>query len=159
MQSLVLDTTFVLPLFGLKIKISNDFDGELKELWKNGLENYSIYLPSICLLEVIYLLNREFRKNSKSEILERYPMVLPSVVNSKTVKLFDSLIDARTAQIANNIRIQGHSDIIDCHIVATAISLDAFFLSRDHDLEKVIHSIDEYKSLKVIDWSDLIKLM
>ena len=157
MVNLVLDTTFVLPLFGLKVKISKNFDSELKELWKSGLDGYDIYLPSICLLEVNYLLNREYKRNLKTEILSRYPLVLPSIINSKIVTLYDSMKDVRTAQIANDVRIHGHSDIIDCYIAATAISLDAVFLSIDGALLKVIQAIDTYKSLKAISWRDLTK--
>ena len=133
MVNIVLDTTYTLPLFGIKVKISDTFDDELREFWKNGLKGYNIYLPSICLIEVLYLLNREFRKNSKTEILNRYPIVLPSITSSNIVSIYDSLKDVRVSQIANNIRTLGHTDLIDCFIAATAISLDGIFLSRDQE--------------------------
>ena len=43
-MDLILDTTYVLPLFGLKLEITKTFDNELKKLWKNGLKGYNLII-------------------------------------------------------------------------------------------------------------------
>ncbi|HMF33186.1 MAG TPA: hypothetical protein VKK79_17305 [Candidatus Lokiarchaeia archaeon] len=60
--SLVLDTTYVLPLFEIDVHLTTDFHEKLWELWKSGRQGYDICLPSTCLLESAYKLRRECRK-------------------------------------------------------------------------------------------------
>jgi predicted nucleic acid-binding protein len=158
MVDLILDTSYILPLFGIKIKISDTFDDELRRFWKNGLEGYKIFFSSMSLIEVIYLLNGEFRNIPNIEILERYPMVLPSVVNSSVVTMVDSIYDTEISKIANEIRMHGHKDVLDCYIAATAIERNGIFVSRDRDLKEVIQSMDKYKGQKIIKWNDVKKL-
>lgn len=90
-QPIILDTTFVLPLFGIMVDISPTFLTELKSTWNNGIAGYQFYLPSVCLIEVLYKLDREYRKKNTPEILERYSMILPTI--SISVKSFFHFIE------------------------------------------------------------------
>lgn len=157
-KPLILDTTYILPLFGIKIIELSNFKKISKELWSNGLKGYSIYLPSICLMEVMFKLTRENRKSNDVNILNRYAIALPSILSSKSVKIFNPLLNPEASRIAINIRHAGHTDLMDCLIAASAAVLKGTFLTEDNKLSKVIKIIPENKDISIWTWEDLIKL-
>jgi hypothetical protein len=76
-KSLIIDTTYILPLFGIKIIELSNFKEISNELWSNGLKGYHIYLPSICLMEVLFKLTGEYKKSNDVSIINRYSIALP----------------------------------------------------------------------------------
>ena len=157
-KPLIIDTTYILPLFGIKIIELSNFKKISKELWSNGLKGYSIYLPSICLMEVMFKLTRENRKSNDVNILNRYAIALPSILSSKSVKIFNPLLNPEASRIAINIRHAGHTDLMDCLIAASAAALKGIFLTEDNELSKVLKIIPENKDISIWTWEDLIKL-
>ena len=157
-KPLIIDTTYILPLFGIKIIELSNFKKISKELWSNGLKGYSIYLPSICLMEVMFKLTRENRKSNDVNILNRYAIALPSILSSKSVKIFNPLLNPEASRIAINIRHAGHTDLMDCLIAASAVALKGIFLTEDNKLSKAIKIIPENKDIAIWTWEDLIKL-
>ena len=157
-KPLILDTTYILPLFGIKIIELSNFKKISKELWSNGLKGYNIYLPSICLMEVMFKLTRENRKSNDVNILNRYAIALPSILSSKSVKIFNPLLNPEASRIAINIRRAGHTDLMDCLIAASAAVLKGIFLTEDNKLSKVIKIMPENKDISIWTWEDLIKL-
>ncbi|MFX0140298.1 MAG: PIN domain-containing protein [Candidatus Hodarchaeota archaeon] len=154
-NTIVLDTTYVLPLFGIKIKLSQKFQDEIKILWKNGIKGYDIYLPSTCLLETVFKLLHEYRKIPDFNILKRYQLILPTVLNSP-VKIFNSELNPKASLIASIIRHSGHLDFLDCWIAGTATTLKGILVTEDKELEKVLLGIPETKSLVTWSWNDII---
>ncbi|MHA1652134.1 MAG: PIN domain-containing protein [Candidatus Helarchaeota archaeon] len=155
-NSIVLDTTYVLPLFGIKIDLSHKFRDELKEIWKNGIKGYNVYLPSICLIETSFRLFSEYRKKNDFSILERYHLILPTVLNSP-IKIFNSELNPKASLIASIIRDAGHSDFMDCWIAGTAATLQGILVTEDKELGKVLKTIPETKSVIVWSWNILMK--
>ena len=158
-EPLILDTTYILPLFGIKINELNDFKKVSKKFWSNGLKGYKIYIPTTCLMEVMYKLNGEYRKNNDSNILNRYSITLPSIISSKVVELFNPLLNPEANRIAIGIRHAGHSDLLDCLIAATAAALKGIFVSEDLELSNVMKNTSETKTITVWSWRDIIKLV
>jgi len=157
-KPIVIDTTYILPLFGIKIVELTSFKKIFKELWSNGLKGFSLYLPSICLMEVMFKLTREYRESNDVNILNRYAIALPSILSSKSIQLFDPLLNPEASRIAINIRHAGHTDLMDCLIAASAAALKGIFLTEDNELIKVLKSIPENKDFSIWTWKDLIKL-
>lgn len=157
-KPIVIDTTYILPLFGIKIVELTNFKKIFKELWSNGLKGFSLYLPSICLMEVMFKLTREYRESNDVNILNRYAIALPSILSSKSIQLFDPLLNPEASRIAINIRHAGHTDLMDCLIAASAAALKGIFLTEDNELIKVLKSIPENKDFSIWTWKDLIKL-
>ena len=155
-NSIILDTTYVLPLFGIKMNIFESFKEELKQLWKNGIKDYDVYLPSTCLIESVYKLLNEYRKKKDKSILERYQMILPTILNSP-IKIFHSELNTKASLIASIIRHSGHSDFMDCWIAGAAIALNGIFLTEDKELEKILKKIPETKSLIIWSWNTFVK--
>ncbi len=151
----ILDTTYVLPLFGIKMDLSPDFKEKIKILWKNGLKGYEIYLPSTCLIETIFKLLNEYKKKEDFSILKRYQLILPTVLNSP-IKIFNPELNPKASLIASIIRHSGHLDFMDCWIAGTAAALNGILLTEDNELEKVLNGIPETKSIIVWSWNTLV---
>ena len=150
--NLLLDTTYVLPLFGIDINLDNDFREEIKQLWKKGVKNYNIYLSSASIIESVYKLNREYRNSEDPEILNRYHVVLPTIIRSKIVKIIDPFLNPVIAESSMKIREFGHKDLMDCWIAASAIKIDAIFLTEDKELKNLLKKNPELKMNEIIDW-------
>ena len=150
-KSLILDTTFILPLFGIKIDLDKDFEDDIKQVWMNNVKGYNVYLPSICLIETMYKLLNEYKKTCDFEILDRYQKILPTIINSQ-INIFNCELNPKASMIASIIRHSGHPDIMDCWISATALALNGELLSEDVDLKKKLKEIPETKDIVVSSW-------
>lgn len=153
---LILDTTYILPLFGIKVKKLKKLNEGLQTIWKQGIKGYEIYLPSVCLIEVNYKLIQEYKKTKNFEILKRYPIALPTLKTSKYIKLFNPYLDLAASQIALKLRHAGHSDMMDCWIAASTASLNGILITEDKELEMILKKIPETKSITLYAWNKLI---
>jgi rRNA-processing protein FCF1 len=153
-NSIILDTTYVLPLFGIKIDITSKFQDEIKVLWKRGITGYNIYLPSTCLIETMFKLLNEYRKENDFTILQRYQLILPTVLNSP-VNIFNPELNTKASLIASVIRHSGHSDFMDCSIAGTAAALKGILITEDKELKKILKNIPETKLMVVWSWDKL----
>ena len=156
-KNLVLDTTYILPLFGIDIIITPNFKNELKILWKNGIPGFKIFLPSVCLIETMYKLNREYRNKKDVTILKRYPQILPTIITSKVVEIEHPQLNPTASKIAIVIRHENLTDLMDCWIAASAVALKGILLTEDKDLKEILKKIPETKSIITWSWKDLQK--
>ena len=156
-DSIVLDTTYILPLFGIKVIKLPKFKEASKKIWTEGLNEFKIILPSVCLIEVMYKILSDYRKTNDPKILNRYVTAIPSISTSQNVKIYDPSLSQMASQIAVNIRLSGHSDIMDCWIAASAVVLDAILLTEDKELEKILLLITDTKDIKIWSWKKLIE--
>ena len=152
-KALILDTTFILPLFGIKINMDDDFESDLKQVWKNEIKGYEVYLPSICLIETVYKLLNVYKKKNDFSILDRYQKILPTLLNLP-INIFNCKLNPKVSMIASIIRHSGHLDFMDCWIAATAVALNGVFLSEDIELKNILKKIPETKDLVVSSWDD-----
>jgi len=153
---IVLDTTFILPFFGIKVKLSSNFREQLKIIWTTDRDDFKLYLPSVCLIETVYKLLSEYRDKENFEILNRYQLILPTIINSK-VTIFSPEINRKASMIAAKIRHFGHPDILDCWIAASAVALNGILLTEDNELNDILPLIPETKDLKVWSWNKFCK--
>ncbi|MHA1264641.1 MAG: PIN domain-containing protein [Candidatus Helarchaeota archaeon] len=155
-KSIVLDTTYVLPLFGIKIIQARGFQDFIKKLWKKGITGYNVYLPTTCLIETVFKLLSEYKTKGDISILQRYQLILPTVLNSP-IKIFNPELNPKASLIASIIRHSGHSDFFDCWIAGTAAVLKGVLLTEDKELETILKQIPETKSMKVRSWNALVR--
>ncbi len=148
----VLDTTFILPLFGIDVELAPGFKDALKSLWKHGIDGYKFVLPTVCLVEVGYKLNKEYREKGDRYILERYPTVLPTVTRSGVVHMHDPHLDPAASSAAMEIRAAGHPDLLDCWIAGSAISLGGLLVTEDDALRDAVRSIPAYTKATIHNW-------
>ncbi|MCK4780806.1 MAG: PIN domain-containing protein [Candidatus Lokiarchaeota archaeon] len=154
-NSIILDTTYVLPLFGIKIELSLKFEEQIKILWKNGINEYKVFLPSVCLIETVFKLLNEYRKKNDFNILDRYQLILPTILNSP-IDMFNPELNTKASLIASLIRHSGHLDFMDCWIAGAAVALEGILLTEDKELEKVLRAIPETKTVIIWSWKKLI---
>lgn len=147
-KPLILDTTFILPLFGIKIKMDDEFESDLKRVWKNEIEGFLVYLPSICLIETMFKLLNVYKKTNDFNVLDRYQKILPTLLNFP-INIFNCELNPKASMIASIIRHSGHPDFMDCWIAATAAALNGIFLSEDIELKNILKKIPETKELSV----------
>ncbi len=156
-KPLIIDTTYILPLFGIKIIELTNFKKFSKVLWSNGLKGFNLFLPSTCLMEVLFKLNGEYRKNKDVDVLNRYAIAIPSILSSSAIQIFNPLLNPEAIRIAVNIKNAGHTDFMDCLIAASAAALKGIFLTEDIELGNILKIIPETKNVYIWSWSDLIK--
>lgn len=153
---IILDTTFVLPFFGIKINLGFNFRENLKIMWNESRKDFELVLPSICLIESFYKLLSEYRDRENFEILNRYQLILPTILNSK-VEIFNPELNQKASLIAAKIRDIGHPDIMDCWIAASAVVLNGILLTEDNELKSLLRSIPERKDMKIWSWNTFRK--
>lgn len=150
-MNFLLDTTFVLPIFGIDVQLKNE--QMLREIWKNGLPNNEFFISSISLIEVMYKLNREYRYKKDPNILKKYELMLPTITTSTRVNLIDSHINSLINSYTIKIRHLGHTDLMDCWILGSAIVYDCIFVTEEIELKKLIKSEKEFNSVEFWNWN------
>jgi predicted nucleic acid-binding protein len=150
---LILDTTYALPVFEIRIDLTPTFHEELKKLWKMGKTGFKLYLPLTCLIECAYKLNREYRMSKNARILTKYSANLPTILSSPVITLINPFTNPIISEIAMKIRAAGHPDLMDCWIAACAANSNGILLSEDKELKKLLASMPELKLLRVWDWA------
>lgn len=138
MQRIILDTTYILPLFG--IDIDGTSNTRIEHLWTQGVENANIFISDISLLEVLYKLQSDYRKKKEISILHRYTQVLPTLLDIDFLTIFNTKLYVGAVDYANEIRAHGHNDYLDCLIAGTAMHLNGIFITEDVPLIKLLKS-------------------
>ncbi len=155
---LVLDTTYALPLFGIDVEeLASSKSGEslLEHLWNRGIPGFDLVLPTTCLLEILFKLNREYKKQRDASILARYEIGFPTVRESKVVRLLDPLTSPACVAIVTKIRLAGHEDLLDGLIASCAISKKGALLTEDDDLVKVLVENQFISKDACLKWSSV----
>ena len=140
-KPIILDTTYILPLFGIEIIDLDDFKNISNKIWSKGIDGYNIFLPSTCLMEALYKLTSEYRKSKDIAILNRFPTTIPSIESSKMVQLYNPLLYFDASKIAIKIRHAGHTDLMDCLIAGSAAVLKGILLTEEKALRKILLAI------------------
>ena len=153
---IIIDTTYILPLFGIKIKNLNDLNKGIKLIFGKEKQKFKVFLPSICLIEVMYKLIREYRKIREYDILKRYPLVIPTLSSSPNLTIFNPYLDSAASQFAIKLKHAGHADLFDCWIAGTAISHDGILLTEDGILSNQLKNLPESKLMTIWSWKEFI---
>ncbi|MHA1727209.1 MAG: hypothetical protein ACTSWY_00575 [Promethearchaeota archaeon] len=151
---IILDTTYILPLFGIKIKNLSKLNEGINLMLGKEKHNFDVFLPFICLIEVLYKLIYEYKKNKDNDILKRYPLTIPTLTASKNFTMFNPYLNTTAAQFAINLRHSGHSDIFDCLIAGIALCVNGILLTEDIVLKNKLKDNPETKFLSIWSWKD-----
>lgn len=133
--------------------MDDEFESDLKRVWKNEIEGFLVYLPSICLIETMFKLLNVYKKTNDFNVLDRYQKILPTLLNFP-INIFNCELNPKASMIASIIRHSGHPDFMDCWIAATAAALNGIFLSEDIELKNILKKIPETKELSVSSWNE-----
>ncbi len=96
----------------------------------------------------MYKLLSEYRDDENFDILNRYQLVLPTVLNSP-VLIYNPELDAKAGLIAAKIRHFGHPDIMECWIAASAAALNSALLTENKELKDILSLVLETNIIEV----------
>lgn len=157
MQPLILDTTYILPFFGIEVKkLKGAAETELRLLFERGHADYALKLPSVCLIETTWKLLHEYRKQQDESILRRYEVTLPTFKALAHLEIVHPVLLSKACQIAASLYCAGHRDYMDCWIAGTAYALDCTLLTEDDHLTTLISALGE-EPFPTLDWDGFRK--
>jgi len=121
---ILLDTSFLLPFIGFKT------DVEIQEAIA-CLTRHEIYYSDLSLLEAMWKIAKIVKKDEDIELIVEGVKLL-----EKTLK--HQKIDENSIEIALEMRLKGHEDLVDNMLYSLALSNNMVFLTMDKNLEEFV---------------------
>ena len=156
MDELVLDTSYLLPIFGIKLEF-RDFERVFPTL----LRKYSVVYNPASLVEAKWITLRLARSNvgSRDAILQAYRLGLRGLEAEPGLRP-SSLTDERVEDIADGLlEHERLGDYFDRIIYSTAVSRECALLTEDRELQDIWKRSGEKRLEKVVTWSDVLQLL
>jgi len=154
MVKLLLDTTYLLPIFGVSVKLK-----DYNVLFPKLINKYSIFYNPVSLIEAKWIvIGLSRRKPSIREVLlSRFREGLRAILGderfSQTV-----LTNSEVEEIADELLLRyGVNDYFDRIIYATAVHYNTALLTEDEELHNLLKIKEAPKPREVIRWEDIIK--
>lgn len=156
--NIVFDTTYILPIYGISVDQIKALDQDLSRLLNGKYPALNLFLPSICTLEAMQQVIKEFKRQNDPKILERYSYATDALTANQFLSILHPLITLKMNLIAMKLLSSSHKDIYDCLIAACALSFDSIFVTEDKPLKKKILSLKEYEYREIITWNQFKKI-
>jgi len=152
-KKLLLDTTYLLPLF--KIEISGFSSEDLEALLNSGID---LYYNPVSLIEVKWVILRlTKRKGSKlKELRSIYSETIEYLLTSDEIKR-TIMINGEISRLEDELYDMGLRDFFDRIIVATAKVFTGNLLTEDKEIIEALKNIEKFKDLRIITWKQLSK--
>ena len=153
MDKILIDTTYILPLFGIKIKLEG-IEVRLPEIFKK----YKVIYSSLSIVEAKWIILKLIKKYpSKKDIF------LKSFRNGLKVLLTEEniyktrLTTPEVEDIADLLLLKaGIKDYFDRMIYATAVNQESILMTEDMELKSLENS-ELPKPKKIISWEEIIR--
>ncbi len=131
MKKVVVDTTYLLPLFGIRVKGIDS-----KVLLGIHEKRYTLLYPKLLVTELIAKISRESLKKG----FETPPKEALEALDALLLEVDIHLIEPSKEHLENAMRLMilGHKDIFDNILYATAVSEGAYLLSMDKDFVRFL---------------------
>lgn len=140
-----LDTTYLLPLFGVDIDLPN-FTVEFQELLGSAI---AINVSSVSVFEIKGKIAREVRRGM-ADLAPRFKAGLRSLLLSGRFHIVEYNVDID--DIVDDLSEAGLDDLFDCAIAATAIYGSDLLVTEDEGIVTAIRRTD-HKAFPVMGWS------
>jgi len=147
---IVLDTSYLLPFFGVRVKDLND---EVLKKLIIAFKQVEVLYPTLMIPELIAKISKELIKKGK-QINESIVEAFESLLGKVDIQLVEPQINHIVKAI--EIRTKGHRDIFDCIVYATALEENAKLLTMDTEFIQFLES-NEYDTNIVWDHNKLLK--
>jgi hypothetical protein len=152
LADLLLDTTYLLPAFGVAVRLKG-----FEERFPKLLERYSVSYNPISLVEakwIVLKLARE-RAADRDSLLERYRLGLSVVLEDERLAQ-SSLTNEAVERVADWLLVEsGAKDYFDRTIYATACASDSVLLTEDEELRALKGSKAAPRPSDILAWKDL----
>jgi PIN domain nuclease of toxin-antitoxin system len=150
-EALVLDTTYLLPVFGIDIGLSR-FETRFPEI----LEEYDARYNPVSLVEAKWISLRMGRYVERERFLERYRSGLMAIMTDKRIsqtKLTDSAIE----HVADRLLTEnGVKDYFDRMIYATAAAEESDLLTEDKALIELEDAERKPAPRRILSWKVIV---
>ena len=147
MNRILLDTSYLLPLFGIDVEI----DG-LKENFPKVLKKFEVYYSPISLIETKFIILRLLKDGIN--LLEDYRVGLDSILAEDLFKP-TPLTNSEIEEVADRLLIdKGLKDYFDRMIYATAVVFKLALVTEDRKLTEIASNYS-LKPPKVYSWKTL----
>jgi len=150
----LLDSTYLLPSFGIKVEGLRDEDlVRLREAAIKGKVEFCCL--TVVWVEVIGKVCREARRlrTDLEEIKEILDIAVKSLLESKFYKWVEPTPE--TVKLAFKLRLLGHGDVIDNLLYATSVTNNMVFLTMDKSLKDFLLK-QGYKTENLMDHLQLL---
>lgn len=147
MADILLDSTFLLPTFGVEVE---DIGADDLKTLKDSSKKVGLYCSHVSFVEIIGKLAR----NSTEANFEAINLAIRSLLESGTYGWVNP--SAKAIALAFELRAKGHRDNIDNILYSTALDAGMRFLSMDEELKdflsrkgyntKIMISVKQLKS-------------
>lgn len=151
MDELVLDTTYLLPIFGVSIKLPR-----FKEVFPQLLSRYRVlYNPGSIIEAKWIVLGLSKGRRERSLTLARYRKGLKTLLFEERL-VQTVLTSPEVEEVADKLLIDaGLQDYFDRVIYATAVVRNAMLLTEDQELHQVAKTPELPRPRRVLKWLDL----
>jgi len=152
-ERLLLDTTYLLPIFGVYVKLEG-----YEELFPKVLDEFTVMYSPISLIEskwIILSLAKNF-KSRRSVLLESYRKGLKAILNDERLTPTETT-SPDIEEVADKLLELGVKDYFDRMIYASSTCYNAILLTEDEELMRVFSLNNKPKPRAVLNWIALIK--
>jgi predicted nucleic acid-binding protein len=147
LNRILLDTSYLLPLFGIDVEI----DG-LKENFPKVLKRFEVYYSPISLIKTKFIILRLLKEGIN--LLEDYRVGLDSILAEDLLKP-TLLTNSEIEDVADKLLIdKGLKDYFDRMIYATAVVFKLALVTEDRKLTELASNYS-LKPPKVYSWKTL----
>mgnify|MGYP000545347347 CR=1 FL=1 len=153
MDKLLVDTTYLLPIFGIKIKLEN-----FNRLFPEILKKYNVLYNPISIVEAKWIILR---------LIKKYPIKKEALLSTFRTGLEILQVDNRLSEtklttpkieeLADKLMEIGIKDYFDRIIYSTAVYQKAIFLTEDVELKELLNK-NIPKPINIISWKEVINL-
>ncbi|HID91052.1 TPA: PIN domain-containing protein [Candidatus Bathyarchaeota archaeon] len=143
-----LDTTYLLPLFGVDIALPN-FREEFRRLLRAPI---SIDVSSVSVLEVKGKVVREI-KRGRALLASRFKPGLRSLLLSGRFRVIEYGVEID--DIVDELIRAGLDDLFDCVIAATALHGSDLLVTEDEDIAAAIRRTS-YRPFPTMRWGEFV---
>jgi PIN domain nuclease of toxin-antitoxin system len=151
MTSWLLDTTYILPFFGIDVAILGLRESMTRIL---ASRQHDIGITSLSIIEAKWLSIQQFKKKNDKTYLGRANMAIESLQGGRYMKVTDPWFVKNAARYADRLLELGHKDYFDCWIAGTARAEGRTLVSEDEPLAKLIVEEAHWDDFKMVPWKD-----
>ncbi len=113
-------------------------------------------VSSVSLIEGKWKCISEYRKSNNMEFLNYANIAINSFYYNPYFEIIDPWSSHEILNLADDVLKLGHSDYMDCLILATAKYHNYVLISEDKEFEDILNKLRW--DLEVVDWSNFKKL-
>jgi len=152
---ILLDTSYLLPLFGVSVDLET-----FNELFPKLLEKFEVLYNPVSLVEGKWIvLKIAFRQPSlKDRLLKAYRLGLKSLLSDDRLKQTE-LTSPEMEEVADVLLEKGVRDYFDRVIYATAVVREATLLTEDRELKRLGEAEAAPKPREIRDWYEVRRLL